>query len=148
MLIPVSTYTQSELQEIITIALEYKSDDKIKFHSQDLATIATELDIHIDIIKSIEQSWLRDRAQKQKYQAFDRYRNIKVKKSLSRYVAINSFLITLNALTNPLAFLGLSWSVIFLLGAGGFVSLRAWTLTHLQGEEYESYFQKWLQRER
>jgi hypothetical protein len=128
------------------MALDRKSDREVEFSSQHLAEIATELDIHIDIIRSVERNYLDGREHQQEDQAFNRYRNIKVKKSLGRCMAINSFLITLNALTNPLVFLGLSWSLLFLLGSGGFVSLRAWSLTHLQGEEYESYFQKWLQR--
>lgn len=135
------TYTESEIQEIIAIALDRQSN--VEFSSQHLFEIATELDIDLDVIRSAEKSWLSIQTQKQKDRESFRIASsltnqnvkIKVKKSLGRYVAINSFLITLNALTNPLAFLGLSWSLLFLLGSGGFVFLRVWSFIHPHGED-------------
>lgn len=131
-------YSQEDIQQILQIAIARQASEG-EFSREQLFEIAAELDISPECLQAAEWDWIAQQGQLQKRQAFNTYRQRRLKRHLSKYLIVNSFLVTLNVVSTN----NLSWSVYVLLGWGLILTLQAWNTHQSQGEEYEKAFRKW-----
>ncbi len=135
------SYHQEDIQQILNLAIARQSNDG-EFTRTQLVEIADELGISAETLIAAEQEWLLRKDEIQKRGEFNLYRHKQLKKSIGKYVIVNSFLIILNLLSAG----QLSWSLYILLIWGLWLGLRAWNTYQLEGEDYERAFQRWYRK--
>ncbi len=132
------SYSQEDIQQILSIAIARQSDDS-EFSYEQLLEIAEELEISPESLQQSEIEWrLQNMIVRQK-QSFDLYRRHKLQKKFGNYAIANSFLVPINLLSSG----EVSWSLYILLIWGLKVGLDTWNTYYSNGEEYERAFQKW-----
>jgi 2TM domain len=131
-------YGSEDAQAILQIAIAQKEENGELSRVQ-LFEIAAELGISEQDIVAAEQQWLANRGEFAQKQAFNTYRRSKLRKNLTKYGIVNSFLVLLNLLAAH----ELSWSLFILLIWGLGLSLNAWNVYQTEGEDYEQAFQRW-----
>jgi 2TM domain len=131
-------YGSEDAQAILQIAIAQKEENGELSRVQ-LFEIAAELGISEQDIVAAEQQWLVNRGEFAQKQAFNTYRRSKLRKNLTKYGIVNSFLVLLNLLAAH----ELSWSLFILLIWGLGLSLNAWNVYQTEGEDYEQAFQRW-----
>ena len=131
-------YGSEDAQAILQIAIARREDEGELSRSQ-LFEIAAELGISEQDIVAAEQQWLANRGEFAEKQNFNSYRRGKLRKNLTKYGIVNSFLVLLNLAAAH----ELSWSLFILLTWGLGLSLNAWNVYQNEGEEYEQAFQRW-----
>lgn len=135
------SYSQEDIQQILSIAIARQSDDS-EFSYDQLLEIAEELEITPESLQQSEIEWRSQNTIVRQKQTFDLCRRNKLKKKLGNYAIANSFLVSLNLLNSG----GLSWSLYILLIWGLKVGLDSWNTYYSNGEEYERAFQKWYRQ--
>jgi 2TM domain len=131
-------YGSEDAQAILQIAIGQKEENGELSRAQ-LFEIAAELGISEQDIVAAEQQWLANRGEFQQKLAFNSYRRGKLRKNLTKYGIVNTFLVLLNLAASH----ELSWSLFILLGWGLGLSLNAWNVYQTEGEDYEQAFQRW-----
>ncbi|WP_009633490.1 2TM domain-containing protein [Synechocystis sp. PCC 7509] len=134
----VRSYSQEDIQQILSIAIARQSDDT-EFSYQQLVEIAEELEITPEALQQSEIDWRSQNTIVRQKQTFDLFRRNKLKKKLGNYAIANSFLVLLDLLNSG----DLSWSLYILLIWGLKVGLDSWNTYYSNGEEYERAFQRW-----
>lgn len=137
------TYTQTELQEILHLALVQQSAGagELAFSPAQLLEIAEELHIDPATLRSAETEWRQQQGQSLERSEFDRDRRQRFLNNLVRYGIINGALVALNVfLLGGPQFL---WSAYPLILWGASLAWRGWQLWQLSGEAYERRFQSW-----
>jgi hypothetical protein len=134
------TYSQEDIQEILSIALAERSTlDTDLPHSQ-LLEIAQELGISTEMIELAKDQWLSQQQAIKKHQEFNRYRRSKQQDRFSKYAIVNSCLIPLNFFTG----FGVPWSLYVLASWGVVRGVSAWRVFfQRQGYGYDRAFEKW-----
>lgn len=132
------SYTQEDIQQILQLAIAHKAD-RDDLTREQLLEIATELDIDTQSLEAAEIQWFQLKTLAQKRQAFDLYRRSQFKQKATRYLIINTFLVSFNLLVVG----ALTWSLYILLFWGLAIALNAWKTFQTQGEQYEKAFQRW-----
>jgi hypothetical protein len=134
------TYSQEDIQEILSIALaECSTLDTDLPHAQ-LLEIAQELGISTEMIELAKDQWLNQQQVVEKHQEFNRYRRSKLQDRLSKYAIVNSCLIPLNFFIG----FGVPWSLYVLASWGVVRGVSAWQVFfQRQGYGYDRAFQKW-----
>ena len=135
------SYSQEDIQQILSIAIARQSDDS-EFSYQQLVEIAEELEITPESLQQSEIDWRSQNTIVRQKQTFDVYRRNKLKKKVGNYAIANSFLVAIDLLNGG----GLSLSLYILLIWGAKVGLDTWNTYYSNSEEYERAFQKWSQR--
>ena len=133
------SYTPDDIQEILHLAIARK-DEGEALTRQQLWEIAAELDIDSSSIQQAEQDWLEQKAVDRQRQAFNLYRRQKFKQKLTKYLIINTFLVSLNLVAAG----ALSWSLYVLLFWGLGIAMNGWKAYQCKGSEYERAFQRWM----
>ncbi len=137
------SYTQEDIQQILQLAIAHKAE-RDDLTREQLLEIAAELDIDRQSLEAAETQWFQLKTLAQKRRAFDLYRRNQFKQKATRYLIVNTFLVSFNLLLVGT----LSWSLYILLFWGLAIALNAWKTFQCQGEEYERAFQRWeLQNE-
>ena len=137
----VRSYSQEDIQQILSIAIARQSDDS-EFSYQQLVEIAEELEITPESLQQSELDWRSQNTIVRQKQTFDLFRRNKLKKKVGNYAIANSFLVLLDLLNSG----DLSWSLYIMLIWGLKVGLDSWNTYYSNGEEYERAFQKWAGR--
>ena len=137
----VRSYSQEDIQQILSIAIARQSDDS-EFSYQQLVEIAEELEITPESLQQSEIDWRSQNTIVRQKQTFDLYRRNRLKKKVGNYAIANSFLVLLDLLNSG----DLSWSLYIMLIWGLKVGLDSWNTYYSNGEEYERAFQKWSGR--
>ena len=137
----VRSYSQEDIQQILSIAIARQSDDS-EFSYQQLLEIAEELEITPESLQQSEIDWRSQNTIVRQKQTFDLFRRNKLKKKVGNYAIANSFLVLLDLLNSG----DLSWSLYIMLIWGLKVGLDSWNTYYSNGEEYERAFQKWAGR--
>ena len=137
----VRSYSQEDIQQILSIAIARQADDS-EFSYQQLLEIAEELEITPESLQQSEIDWRSQNTIVRQKQTFDVYRRNRLKKKVGNYVIANSFLVLLDLLNSS----DLSWSLYIMLIWGLKVGLDSWNTYYSNSEEYERAFQKWSQR--
>ena len=137
----VRSYSQEDIQQILSIAIARQSDDS-EFSYQQLVEIAEELEITPESLQQSEIDWRSQNTIVRQKQTFDVYRRNKLKKKAGNYAIANSFLVLLDLLNSG----DLSWSLYIMLIWGLKVGLDSWNTYYSNSEEYERAFQKWTGR--
>ncbi len=133
-------YNQEDVQQILHLAIARQADDKEKeFSYEQLLEIAAELEIPPESLNLAERDWLDKQGEMQQREAFNIYRQKRLKKRFGKYAIVNSVLMLVNFVASG----GLSWSLYILLFWGLGVALDAWSTSQTNSEEYEIAFQKW-----
>lgn len=133
-------YNQEDVQQILHLAIARQADDKEKeFSYEQLLEIAAELEIPPESLKLAERDWLDKQGEMQQRQAFNNYRQRRLKKRFGKYAIVNSVLMLVNLVSSG----GLSWSLYIVLFWGLGIALDAWNTYQTNSEEYEIAFQKW-----
>ncbi len=132
------SYSQEDIQQILSIAIARQSDDS-EFSYEQLVEIAEELEISPESLQQSEIEWRSQNTIVRQQQNFDLYRRNRLKKRFGNYAIANSFLVLLDLLNSG----DLSWSLYILLIWGLKVGLDTWNTYYSKGEEYERAFQKW-----
>jgi 2TM domain len=134
------TYSQEDIQEILSIALAERSTlDTDLPHSQ-LLEIAQELGISTETIEVAKDQWLSQQQAIKQHQEFNRYRQSKQQDRFSKYAIVNSCLIPLNFFTG----FGVPWSLYVLASWGIVRGVSAWRVFfQRQGYGYDRAFEKW-----
>jgi 2TM domain len=133
-------YNQEDVQQILHLAIARQADDKEKeFSYEQLLEIAAELEIPPESLNLAERDWLDKQGEMQQREAFNIYRQKRLKKRFGKYAIVNSVLMLVNFVATG----GLSWSLYILLFWGLGVALDAWNTSQINSEEYEIAFQKW-----
>lgn len=132
------SYSPEEIQEILQLAIaSHHKDDELS--REQLWEIAAELDISNAAIQSAEKNWLEKKAIDRQRLTFDLHRRQKFKQKLTKYLIINTFLVSFNLIAAGT----LSWSLYILLFWGLGVALKGWKTYQSKGEDYEREFQRW-----
>ncbi len=131
-------YGSEDAQGILQIAIAQKAENGELSRVQ-LFEIAAELGISEQDIAAAEQQWLANRGESSQKLAFNNYRRRKLQKNVTKYAIVNTFLVLLNLAGSH----ELSWSLFILLTWGLGLSLNAWNVYQIQGEDYEEAFQRW-----
>ena len=137
----VRSYSQEDIQQILSIAIARQADDS-EFSYQQLLEIAEELEITPESLQQSEIDWRSQNTIVRQQQKFDLYRRHKLQKKFGNYAIANSFLVAIDLLNGG----GLSLSLYILLIWGAKVGLDTWNTYYSNSEEYERAFQKWSQR--
>ena len=137
----VRSYSQEDIQQILSIAIARQSDDS-EFSYQQLLEIAEELEITPESLQQSEIDWRSQNTIVRQKQTFDLYRRNRLKKKVGNYAIANSFLVLLDLLNSG----DLSWSLYIMLIWGLKVGLDSWNTYYSNSEEYERAFQKWTGR--
>ena len=137
----VRSYSQEDIQQILSIAIARQSDDS-EFSYQQLVEIAEELEITPESLQQSEIDWRSQNTIVRQKQTFDVYRRNRLKKKVGNYAIANSFLVLLDLLNSG----DLSWSLYIMLIWGLKVGLDSWNTYYSNSEEYERAFQKWSGR--
>ncbi len=137
----VRSYSQEDIQQILSIAIARQSDDS-EFSYQQLLEIAEELEITPESLQQSEIDWRSQNTIVRQKQTFDVYRRNRLKKKVGNYAITNSFLVLLDLLNSS----DLSWSLYIMLIWGLKVGLDSWNTYYSNSEEYERAFQKWSGR--
>lgn len=132
------SYSPEDLQQILYLAIARQGNQE-ELSREQLWEIADELDIDKNTLQAAEKDWLQGKVINQKRQAFDLYRRNILKRKITKYLIVNTFLASLNFV----AVGTLSWSLYILLFWGLGVALNAWKTFQSQGDEYERAFQRW-----
>lgn len=135
------TYRSEEAQAILKIAIARKEEGGELTRGQ-LFEIATELGIAQEDLLAAEQEWLAHTEEDREKQVFNAYRRGRLKQSFVKFAIANSFLMLLNLISAH----EFSWALYILLGWGLFLTLKAWNVYQMDGEEYEQAFQRWRLR--
>ena len=137
----VRSYSQEDIQQILSIAIARQADDS-EFSYQQLLEIAEELEITPESLQQSEIDWRSQNTIVRQQQKFDLYRRHKLQKKFGNYAIANSFLVAIDLLNGS----GLSLSLYILLIWGAKVGLDTWNTYYSNSEEYERAFQKWSGR--
>ncbi len=137
----VRSYSQEDIQQILSIAIARQADDS-EFSYQQLLEIAEELEITPESLQQSEIDWRSQNTIVRQKQTFDLYRRNRLKKKVGNYAIANSFLVLLDLLNSG----DLSWSLYIMLIWGLKVGLDSWNTYYSNSEEYERAFQKWIGR--
>ena len=137
----VRSYSQEDIQQILSIAIARQADDS-EFSYQQLLEIAEELEITPESLQQSEIDWRSQNTIVRQQQKFDLYRRHKLQKKFGNYAIANSFLVLLDLLNSG----GLYWSLYIVLIWGLKVGLDSWNTYYSNSEEYERAFQKWSGR--
>jgi len=137
----VRSYSQEDIQQILSIAIARQSDDS-EFSYQQLVEIAEELEITPESLQQSEIDWRSQNTIVRQKQTFDLYRRNRLQKKVGNYAIANSFLVLLDLLNSG----DLSWSLYIMLIWGLKVGLDSWNTYYSNSEEYERAFQKWTGR--
>ncbi len=137
----VRSYSQEDIQQILSIAIARQADDS-EFSYQQLLEIAEELEITPESLQQSEIDWRSQNTIVRQQQKFDLYRRHKLQKKFGNYAIANSFLVAIDLLNGS----GLSLSLYILLIWGAKVGLDTWNTYYSNNEEYERAFQKWSER--
>ncbi len=135
------SYSQEDIQQILSIAIARQSDDS-EFSYEQLLEIASELEITPESLQQSEIDWRSQNTIVRQQQKFDLYRRHKLQKKFGNYAIANSFLVAIDLLNGS----GLSLSLYILLIWGSKVGLDTWNTYYSNSEEYERAFQKWSER--
>nr|WP_293334193.1 2TM domain-containing protein [Microcoleus sp. CAWBG58] len=131
-------YGAEDAQGILQLAIARRQDDGELSRVQ-LFEIGAELGISEQDIVAAEQQWLATRGESQDKLVFNSYRRGKLRKNLTKYGIVNTFLVLFNLAGSH----ELSWSLFILLTWGLGLSLNAWNVYQTEGEDYEQAFQRW-----
>ena len=137
----VRSYSQEDIQQILSIAIARQADDS-EFSYQQLLEIAEELEITPESLQQSEIDWRSQNTIVRQKQTFDLFRRNRLKKKVGNYAIANSFLVLLDLLNSG----DLSWSLYIVLIWGLKVGLDSWNTYYSNSEEYERAFQKWTGR--
>ncbi len=137
----VRSYSQEDIQQILSIAISRQSDDT-EFSYEQLIEIAEELEITPEALQQSEIEWRSQNTIVRQKQTFDLYRRNRLKKKIGNYAIANSFFVAIDLLQGD----GLSWALYVLLIWGLKVGLDSWNTYYSNGEEYERAFQRWSGR--
>ncbi len=132
------SYNQQDIQQILNLALT-RQEMVEEFSREQLVEIASELGISTHTLLEAEREWLAEQQEQQKRHEFNHYRRSQLKKSVGKFVIVNSFLLAINLINVGY----LSWSLYIFLFWGLWIALRAWNTYQVQGDDYERAFQKW-----
>lgn len=132
------SYSPEDLQQILYLAIARQGNQE-ELSREQLWEIADELDIDKNTLQAAERDWFQGKVVHQKRQAFDVYRRNRLKQKITKYLIVNTFLVSLNIV----AVGTMTWSLYILLFWGLGVALNAWKTFQSQGEEYERAFQRW-----
>ena len=132
------SYSPEDIQQILHLAIARKSDRE-ELSREQLWEIADELDIDKNTLQAAEKDWLQGKVIEQKRQAFNLYRRNRLKQKITKYLIVNTFLVSLNLVAAGT----LTWSLYILLFWGLGLALNAWKTFQSEGEEYEKAFQRW-----
>lgn len=135
------SYSQEDIQQILSIAIARQADDS-EFSYEQLLEIAQELEITPEALQQSEIEWRSQNTIVRQKQSFDLYRRQKLQKKIGNYAIANSFLVAIDLLQGD----GLSWALYVLLIWGLKVGLDSWNTYYSKGEEYERAFQRWSGR--
>jgi hypothetical protein len=137
-----ATYTQSDLQEILNLALTKQSaNGDLEFSHEQLLEIAAEMSIDPATLQAAEQDWGKLQSINRERGDFDLYRRQKFTNKLARYTIVNGTFVTLNLLV--IGGTSVFWSAYILAFWGIGIVWDAWQLSQLKGEEYDLKFQSW-----
>lgn len=132
------SYSQEAINQILHLAIARQADRE-ELSREQLWEIAEELEIDKNTLQAAERDWLQGKIIEQKRQAFDLYRRNRLKQKTTKYLIINTFLVSLNLIATGT----LTWSLYILLLWGLVLALNAWKTFQSRGEEYERAFQRW-----
>jgi hypothetical protein len=131
-------YRQEDVQEILNLAIAQQAYDGEFSHDQ-LLEIAAEMEISAESLQQAESLWQQQQSHDHQRQAFNEYRQSRLRRRVGRYAIVNTGLLLLNSLTG----VSVLWSAYIALIWGLKLSLNAWNVYHTQGEAYESAFRRW-----
>ncbi|WP_036487937.1 2TM domain-containing protein [Myxosarcina sp. GI1] len=132
------SYSSEDIQQILQVAIA-RRQNKEELSREQLWEIASELDIDRSSIETAERDWLEQKAIAQKRQEFNLYRRQTFQQRLTKYLIINTFLVSFNLLLAGVA----SWSLYVMLFWGLALALNGWKAYQTQGADYERAFQRW-----
>jgi len=120
-------YRSDDVQQILQRSLEQRQTDTYSW--EQLLEMGAELDLSPEALKVAEQAWLTQRTTEQEQQRLKAKRRRAFNTHLIPFLAVNTFLITLNLVTTPLSF----WAIYPLLGWGLGLALHGWSATPPEG---------------
>jgi hypothetical protein len=132
-----NSYRSEDVQEILQRALVRKQAGE--YSRDQLVEMATELGITSETLQDAEQEWLTQRDEARERRLFNAYRRKKFKAHLIPYVAVNTFLILINLITDRGSF----WAIYPILGWGLGLFFHGWSAYQTEGDDYETKFQIW-----
>lgn len=135
-----NSYRSEDVQEILQRALVRQQSGE--YSRQQLEEMATELGIAPETLQAAEQDWLSEQGEVHDRKLFNAYRRKKFKRHLIPYLAVNTFLVLINLITERHNF----WAIYPILGWGLGLFFHGWSAYQTEGDDYETKFQAWQQQ--
>lgn len=132
------SYNQEAIQEILAIAIARHSQSN-DFSRAQLLEIAEELGISHEECLLAEQEWELRCKKQNDYQVFDNYRYMKLQRFATKYLIVNTFLLSLDLIQDK----AITWSLYIVFSWGIVLALNAWRTYRIKDDEYERAFQQW-----
>ena len=132
------SYSPEDIQQILHLAIA-RQGNREELSREQLWEIADELDLDRNTLQTAERDWLQGKVINQKRQAFNLYRRNRLKQKTTKYLIVNTFLVSLNIVAAGTV----TWALYILLFWGLGLALNAWKTFQCEGEEYERAFQRW-----
>jgi hypothetical protein len=132
-------YSQDDIQQILHLAISRQTHQQDDLSREQLLEIAEEMGITVQALDEAERLWLVRKEKLGLEQQFDQYRQQRFKQSGTTYLIVNGFLVALDLMAGG----GLGFSLYSIVGWGLGLAMQARRTYGLQGEEYDSRFQKW-----
>lgn len=136
------TYDDEAVQQILRLAIVKQGQDRPLPRSQ-LLEIAEELGIPESVLVKAEEEWQIQQEEQQARGDFEVYRHQQLRRGITRFLVVNSFLVLLNLLTSHT----INWSVYPVLIWGLAIALQSWQTFQAEGEEYDRSFRRWRLRQ-
>lgn len=138
------TYTNSEVEQILKIALESRTINSGNISVQNLFEIAKELNIDeasiFDAVRKFESGTSLTNSKEE----YNRKRRKKFFEHLTSYAIINAFLVLMDFFTDG----RISWSIFPILGWGIGLTFDAIDKLSFDKEKFEKYIEKEQKRNR
>jgi hypothetical protein len=131
------SYRSDDVEQILQRAMTRKQEGE--FSREQLLEMASELGISADNLQVAEQEWLAQRGEIQERKEFNAVLREKIKSHFFSYLAVNTFLLLLNLVSEQT----ISWALYPLLGWGLGLLIDTLQTYQLKGEKYEVAFQHW-----
>ncbi|MFM7427014.1 MAG: 2TM domain-containing protein [Elainella sp.] len=112
-------YSSQDVQQILRKASMLQGADSVS--PEQLAELATEVGIPLEVLKQAEQDWLKERQGQQQQALWQSGQRLGFRLHLIPYIAVSLLLVVINLSTTPRIY----WSLYPILGWGMGVAMHA-----------------------
>ncbi len=139
---PKAAFDQAAIEQILQKALARQSEGQ-EFTLSQLQDMAQELGISADNLQAAIQDWQSQRSTEKELEQFQMDRKKKLREQATTYLIVNTFLISLNVVTQGT----LSWAIYPALGWGLGLALTTQRTFQTSGKNFDKDLRAWRRKQ-